>query len=88
MVAVEAQAAGLRVIASDTVSREASVIDELVTFLPLADGVPTWARHLSDAIQAPRFDSTAANRRVSESPYSIKESYAQLHALYSSARHE
>ena len=88
MVAVEAQAAGLRVIASDTVSREASVIDHLVTFLPLSDGVPAWARHLSEAISAPRFDSTEANRRVSESPYSIEESYAQLHALYSSADHE
>ena len=63
-------------------------MDHLVTFLPLSGGVPVWARHLSEAISAPRFDSGEANRRVGESPYAIEESYAQLHALYSSADHE
>jgi glycosyltransferase involved in cell wall biosynthesis len=87
MVAVEAQAAGLRVIASDTVSREASVIDDLVTFLPLSDGVPVWTRHLCEAMSAPRFDAQEASRRVSASPYSIEESYAQLHSIYASADH-
>lgn len=87
MVAVEAQAAGLRVIASDTVSREAAVIDELVTFLPLSDGVAVWSRHLREAMSAPRFDAEEASRRISDSPYAIEESYAQLHSIYSSADH-
>ena len=85
MVAVEAQAAGLRVIASDTVTQEVSVIAELVTFLALSSGVPVWARHLSDAIAAPRFDSVEASRRINESPFSVAESYRQLHSIYTSA---
>ncbi len=38
MVAVEAQAAGLPVIASDAVPSECRVIDGMVDFLPLAAG--------------------------------------------------
>ena len=86
MVAVEAQAAGLRVIASDTVSREATVIPELLTYLPLSIGTAAWARTLADAVEAPRVDSADANARVSASPYSIESSYSELHSIYESAR--
>ena len=86
MVAVEAQAAGLRVIASDTVSREATVIPELMTYLPLSIGTAAWARTLADAVEAPRVDSADANARVSASPYSIESSYSELHSIYESAR--
>ena len=86
MVAVEAQAAGLRVIASDTVSPEATVIPELVTYLPLSSGVDVWARKLADAVEAPRFDSAEANARVSASRFSIESSYDELHSIYESAR--
>ncbi len=82
MAAVEAQAAGLRVLASDTVPREAEVLPELVTFLPLERGPDAWGAELARLIGLPRFDSVACARAVSESPFSIDASYASLHALY------
>ena len=85
MVAVEAQAAGLRVIASDTVSREATVIPELMTYLPLALGTGVWAQTLRESIEAERFNSADANARVSASRFSIEASYNELHSIYGSA---
>ena len=86
MVAVEAQAAGLRVIASDTVSREATVIPDLMTFLPLSLGADAWARKLAEFVEAPRADAADANARVRGSKFSIESSYEELHSIYESAR--
>jgi glycosyltransferase EpsF len=84
MVAVEAQASGLAVIASDTVSREASVISGLVTFLPLSAGVDAWAGRLCEVIAAPRADAEKSNEIVSRSSFSIESSYSALHSVYES----
>jgi glycosyltransferase involved in cell wall biosynthesis len=84
MVAVEAQAAGLSVIASDTVSREAVVIPDLVSFLSLNDDVDSWASAVCAAIDAPRFDTQSANALVSRSSFAIEQSYAALHSVYES----
>jgi hypothetical protein len=46
--------------------------------------VKVWAKHLSDAIAAPRFDGLEASRRINKSPFSVAESYRQLHSLYAS----
>ena len=86
MVAVEAQAAGLRVLASDTVPREAGVIDELITFLPLTLGPSMWADELMRQIVLPRADSSSAAARVRESDFSIDRSYENLHTIYSAAK--
>ncbi|RYD78397.1 MAG: glycosyltransferase, partial [Verrucomicrobiaceae bacterium] len=51
MVAVEAQAAGLPVIASDAVPIECSVIDGMVEFLPLAAGADYWADKVLERLQ-------------------------------------
>lgn len=83
MVAVEAQAAGLRVLASDTVPREAVVLPDLVSFLPLGAGVETWARDLTRLMSLRRFDSATAAREVTRSAFSIENSYARLHEIYS-----
>jgi glycosyltransferase involved in cell wall biosynthesis len=83
MVAVEAQAAGLRVLASDTVPREASVIDELVTFLPLSTGAEMWAAELMQQIILPRADSIQAAGEVKKSEFSIDRSYDNLQSIYS-----
>lgn len=50
MVAVEAQAAGLRVLASDLVPRECVVMPELVTFRSISDGDSQWAKTVLDLI--------------------------------------
>jgi glycosyltransferase involved in cell wall biosynthesis len=83
MVAVEAQAAGVRVMASDTVPREAGVIDNLITFLPLSLGTVKWAEELARQIVLPRADSSASANKVGRSDFSIDRSYDNLAAIYS-----
>jgi glycosyltransferase involved in cell wall biosynthesis len=85
MVAVEAQAAGVRVLASDTVPREAAAVSDLVTFLPLSDGADSWARELARLLALPRMDSDAAANQVRATDFSIDRSYARLHRIYASS---
>jgi glycosyltransferase involved in cell wall biosynthesis len=82
LVAVEAQAAGLPVLASSEVPRECVVIPELVRFQRLEDGVSVWADQLLRLIDGPRPDPIAANRRLAASPFSIAYSAAALERLY------
>ena len=84
MVAVEAQAAGLHVLASDTVPREAAAIQELVKFLPLSQGPASWARELTRALSTPKLDSALAAEKVRQTDFSIDRSYARLHRVYTS----
>jgi Glycosyltransferase len=83
MVAVEAQSAGLRVLASHVVPRECVVVPELVSFRQLNDGPAAWADELLAMSALPRFDSKRANEAVHESSFSIDKSYDALHRLYS-----
>ena len=85
MVAVEAQAAGLPVLASDAVPREAVVVPELVRFASLADGAQAWVGELLALAAMPR-DARAANRAVAESPFSIHHSADALARLYGAGR--
>jgi len=82
MVTVEAQAAGLRVVASTAVPRECVVVSELVRFESLERGVAEWAAALLQHAAQPR-DVAAANRRVAASPFSIENSASALIELYS-----
>jgi len=82
MVAVEAQAAGLPVLASTEVPRECVVIPELVTFEHLDAGLSVWADRLLGQVDAPRGDPIAANQRVAASPFAITHSAAALTRLY------
>ena len=56
MVAVEAQAAGVPVLASTGIPRECVVIPELVRFLDLDAGVGVWRDELLAMVRAPRVD--------------------------------
>lgn len=77
--AIEAQASGLPVIASDGVPREASVTDRM-TFVPLADSAETWAKAVASAEVAA--DRTVYADAVRESGYDIARSAAQLQDFY------
>jgi glycosyltransferase involved in cell wall biosynthesis len=82
MVAVEAQAAGLPVLASTSTPRECVVIPELVRFLDIEAGVAAWSDALLAALDAPRIDRLAANACVAASAFSIERSSAGLERLY------
>jgi glycosyltransferase involved in cell wall biosynthesis len=82
MAAVEAQAAGLPVVAADTVPRECVVVPELVRFLKIEDGKEQWAAQvLRFAAECGRVSD--ANERVARSAFSIEQSASALLALYS-----
>ena len=82
MVAVEAQAAGLPVLASSSVPRECVVVPGLVRFLGLEAGAEAWLSALLAMLAAPRPDPASANRQVAASPFAIAQSARKLAALY------
>jgi glycosyltransferase involved in cell wall biosynthesis len=81
MVAVEAQAAGLPVLASTVVPRECVVVPELIRFVSLELGATEWAKILLAHAALPR-DVAAANRSVAKSPFAIEHSAAALVQVY------
>ena len=81
MVAVEAQAAGLPVLASTAVPRECVVIPDLVNFLPVESGAEIWAANLLQLMARPR-NVPAANARVAASAFAIENSARALAKLY------
>lgn len=83
MVAVEAQSAGLPVLASTAVPRECVVIPASVQFRDIAQGPQAWADAVLGLLQLPR-DTVSANRRVAASAFAIENSAAALANLYRS----
>jgi glycosyltransferase EpsF len=81
MVAVEAQAAGLPVLASSAVPRECVVVSELVRFRDVEDGAALWADDLLSLAARPR-DVSRSNAQVGASAFSIEHSSGALLRLY------
>jgi len=81
MVSVEAQAAGLPVLASTGVPAECVVVPELVRFKKVDEGEAAWANDLLQLAVQPR-DIPCANQRVAASAFSIENSSSALAWLY------
>jgi glycosyltransferase involved in cell wall biosynthesis len=82
MVAVEAQAAGLPILASNAVPRECVVVPELVRFQKVEAGEAAWAAVLLQLAARPR-NILEANKGVAASAFSIERSASALLRLYS-----
>lgn len=82
MVAVEAQASGLRVLASETVPRECAVSPDLVRFKSLDESASAWSRSALEWMSEPSPDAAESNRRVHESAFSIQRSASRLLEVY------
>ena len=82
MVAVEAQAACLPVLASTAVPRESVVIPELYEALPLSEPIEIWADALLRAIAKRRAPLDLCRRALESSPFSIANSARQLECIY------
>ena len=82
MVAVEAQAAGLPVIASTNVPEECVVIPGMVTFLEVTGDPVPWAAEAARVAERGRRDNASCNAAVRDSPFSIEYSARALRELY------
>jgi glycosyltransferase EpsF len=82
MVAVEAQAAGLPVLASSTVPHECVVIPELYQARSLLDSNEAWANALLETMAKPRPDLDRCRAALEASPFSILNSARNLEEMY------
>jgi hypothetical protein len=82
MVSVEAQAAGLRVLASDAVPRECEAVPGMVEFKPLDTGPSAWAEEALQLLNSAHPDQAACNLAVKNSQFSIEKSANNLLNLY------
>jgi glycosyltransferase involved in cell wall biosynthesis len=82
IVCVEAQAAGTRVLASDTVPREAAVVPGGVEFLPLAIGESAWAERIAQLLALPKPDAEEWLRTVEQSAFGLDRCVRDLHDIY------
>lgn len=85
MVVVEAQAAGLRVLASDTTPRECAVIPGLVKFLSLNLTAGEWADEVERLMNLGHSRSGDCLEAIRQSPFSIENSAASLLKIYRGA---
>jgi glycosyltransferase involved in cell wall biosynthesis len=85
MVAVEAQAAGLPVLASTAVPSECIVIPDLYHALPLRESLEKWADKLIAIMSKPRLPLEQCRRALESSAFSIENSARRLEDIYGSA---
>jgi len=84
MVAVEAQAAGLPVVMSGSVPKEAIVINELILLKKLEEGPAVWANGCREVVAKAK-ERKAYAKEIAASPFSIEQSIANLMKLYTGA---
>ena len=82
IVCVEAQAAGTRVLTSDTVPIEADVVPGGVEFLPLARGEDAWADRAIELLALPRPDPKSWRKTVEQSAFGLDRCISELHGIY------
>lgn len=82
MVAVEAQAAGLPVLASTAVPRECLVVENMVRFLDVTEDMGLWVEAIEDILRAGRPNHKQCNTIVAHSAFSINNSAERLKQIY------
>jgi len=82
MVAVEAQAAGLPVLASTAVPQECVVLPDLCRFSPLTDTPDQWALQALNLMKQPKPKPEHCAEAIRASAFSIENSAAALETIY------
>ncbi len=86
LVAVEAQAAGLPVLASSEVPSEVAVMTEMVCFRSLQDPIEEWAKDLERLIQSRKPHDSTSDPRWETSGFNIEVSCKRLFDCYVNGR--
>ena len=84
MVAIEAQSAGLPVVASANVPKECGVVPGMVDFISLEETLCTWVEVVNSRLQETRQSGDDSNALVAESEFNIIKSVQRLERLYGS----
>jgi glycosyltransferase involved in cell wall biosynthesis len=82
MTLIEAQAAGLPCIASDSITEEAKVLPGRLTLLSLSAGTAKWAEQTIMALDGGTLDQGMASKAVAHSEFSIERSTSSLAQVY------
>jgi len=83
--AVEAQAAGLRCLLSDSVTRETAVVPGAVEFLPLSAGPSAWAEAICRRLDEPRVPREEAFAAIRAQGFDVESATAATLAIYAAA---
>jgi glycosyltransferase involved in cell wall biosynthesis len=83
LVLVEAQAAGLPVLASPSITSDVQVVPELFQFLPLAAGPEAWANKAAEMLSHDFISPQKALRLIEASQFSLDAGVSSLLSLYS-----
>jgi glycosyltransferase involved in cell wall biosynthesis len=84
IVLIEAQAAGLRSVASDAIPAEAAVVPGAVEHLPLSEGPKPWVASLLRLLESGRVERDAVLRTLEQTDFNIRQSCAELTRIYTS----
>jgi len=84
IVLTEAQAAGLRSVASDAIPAEAAVVPGAIEHLPLSEGPKPWAASLLRLLESGRVEKDIAFRNLEPTDFNIRHSCAELARMYTS----
>lgn len=85
MVAVEAQAAGLPVLASAAVPKECLVMENMVRFLDVSEDIGPWLLAIEAMLAKGKTEPREGNAQVAKSAFSIRKSAGYLEELYRSS---
>jgi glycosyltransferase involved in cell wall biosynthesis len=82
IVALEAQAVGVPVIASEFVPREANVIPALMFYAPLTKGPRHWAQIIQEVLKYPMRNAAECSAEMSRSVFSASRCLNDLYNIY------
>jgi glycosyltransferase involved in cell wall biosynthesis len=85
IVLTEAQAAGLRSVASDAIPAEAAVVPGAIEYLPLSEGPKPWVAALLRLLESGRVEREVALHVLEQTDFNLRHSCAELARMYDRA---
>jgi glycosyltransferase involved in cell wall biosynthesis len=76
---IEAQASGLKIFASDSVTEEVVIVNDLVTFLSLKESATSWSKYI---LENRKYHREETFEKIVEGRYDIQANAKELEELY------